>query len=82
MYARHDAGRHGPLEVQALYSVGALARASNVSAHLLTRILRARGVELIQAGRSIFVPLAEIEAKIPLLWKSILAAEMLRAQLQ
>jgi hypothetical protein len=79
MRARQAAGRRRPLEVQAVYSMAELARASNVSSHLLRSLLRARDVELIQAGRLFYVPLAEIEAKLPVLWRSIQAAEMLRA---
>ena len=78
MRAREDAGRTGPLEVQSLYSIGALARAANVSPYLLRRLLRAKGVELLRAGRAQLVPLVELETKIPLLWQSIQAAEMLR----
>jgi hypothetical protein len=81
MHARRDAGRRGPLEVQALYSVAALARTCNVTSHLLIRVLRANRIELVQAGRALFVPFAEIEAKLPVLWRSILAVEASRAGL-
>ena len=78
MRARSDAVREGALEVQAVYSVAALARAANVSPDLLRRLLRSTGVVLLRVGRAIYVPLSEIEAHIPPLWESIKAAEMLR----
>ena len=78
MRARTDARRESGLEVQAVYSVVALARAANVTPDLLRRLLRVNGVALLRVGRAIFVPLSEIEARIPPLWESIKAAEMLR----
>ena len=80
MRARRDVTRDGPLELQAVYSVAALARVANVTPHLLRRVLRANGVELVRAGRSLLVPLSEIESKIPPLWESIKAVEALRAE--
>jgi hypothetical protein len=78
MRSRADSSRRGPLRVQALYSVGALARAGNVSPDMLLRLLRASKVELVRSGRAVLVPLHEIEEKIPALWKSIELAERLR----
>ena len=80
MHARSDVAREGALEVQAMYSVAALARVANVTPSLLRRVLRANGVELVRAGRAALVPLSEIEIKIPPLWESLKAAEMLRAE--
>ena len=77
--ARRDVTREGALEVQALYSIAAIARVANVTPSLLRRVLRANGVELVRAGRAVLVPLSEIETKIPPLWESLKAAEMLRA---
>jgi hypothetical protein len=77
MRARADTRRRA-LHVQALYSVRALARAASVSPKLLLRLLRAAKVELLRSGRAVYVPLEQIEAKVPGLWKSILAAERLR----
>jgi hypothetical protein len=64
--------------VQALYSIAALARAGNVDAHLLRRVLRANQLELLRNGRTLYVPLSEIQRKIPALWESLRAAEELR----
>ena len=79
MRPRADTARRDGLHVQALYSVGALARAANVTHNMLLRLLRASNVELLQVGRALHVPLAEIERKIPALWRSILAAERVRS---
>ncbi len=68
------------LEVQALYSIAALARAVNVSTFTLRRLLRSNGVELVRGGRALFVPLSEIRRKIPPLWESLRAAEELRGK--
>jgi hypothetical protein len=78
MRTRKDTARTGPLQVQALYSVRALAQAANVTPHLMRRVLRAAHVETLRAQRAIFVPLTELEAKLPQLWASIQAAERLR----
>ena len=78
--ARARAGADAPLEVQAVYSVAALARVANVTPHLLRRVLRANGVELVRAGRSLLVPLSEIESKIPPLWESLKAVEAMRGE--
>lgn len=68
----------GPLEIRALYTIPMLARVANVTPQKLGRLLRATKVELLRSGRSLFVPLSEIEDKIPPLWRSILAAERAR----
>jgi hypothetical protein len=75
-----DDGRLGPLNVQALYSTAALARAANVTSKLMRRLLRANGVTLIRSGRALFVPLFEISRKIPPLWESLLLLEEVRTQ--
>jgi hypothetical protein len=66
------------LEVQALYSVAALARAANVGTELLRRVLRANGIVFVRGGRALLVPLSEIRDRIPLLWESLKAAEQAR----
>lgn len=63
----------------ALEKFGAPARI-NVTPHPLRRLLHANGVALVRAGRAVLVPLSEIETKIPPLWASIQAAEILRAE--
>jgi hypothetical protein len=65
----------GPLGVQALYTIPALARVAKVTRYLLRRLLLASGVQLLRSGRLIYVPLSEIERRIPPLWQSICAGE-------
>ena len=69
----------GPLKLQALYSVPMLARAAGVTQQMLKRLLRANGVVMLCTGRSLFVPLTEIQRHIPPLWHSIVSAERVRA---
>ncbi len=66
------------LDVQALYTVQALASIGNVSTRLLRRVLRANGVTFVRGGRALFVPLAEIQRKIPPLWESLHLVAQLR----
>jgi hypothetical protein len=67
-----------PLEVRALYTIPELARAANVTTYTLRRLFVANHIRTIHSGRAVFVPLSEIERKIPSLWGSLLAAEALR----
>lgn len=68
------------LEVQALYSVAVLARLGNVAPYLLRRVLRANGVTFVRSRRALFVPLTEIQRKIPPLWESICVASQMRRE--
>jgi hypothetical protein len=77
MHPRHDS-RLESLEVQALYSIAALARIANVSTDLLRRVLRTNGVTFVHGGRALLVPLSELERKIPPLWESLRSASKLR----
>jgi hypothetical protein len=77
MRARRDS-QPASLEVQALYSIAALARVGNVSIDLMRRVLRANGVSFVRARRALFVPLTEIQRKIPPLWESLCAAAEMR----
>jgi len=69
------------LPVQALYPVSELARAMGVSHRRLQRLLEASEVYVMRAGRFLYVPLTELEEKVPPLWESIKAAESLRRAL-
>jgi hypothetical protein len=66
------------LRLHPLYRASALARALGLSHRRFQRLLRVQGVQLLRCGRSLYVPLSELEDKIPPLWDSIKAAEMLR----
>jgi hypothetical protein len=80
MHRRSDANAMAGLEVRALYSIGALAHAVGVTRHLMLRLLRKNKVDFVTVGRSVLVPLSEIETRIPTLWRGILAAEAVRAE--
>jgi hypothetical protein len=67
-----------PLEVRAFYSIPALARAANVTTYTLRRLFVANHIRVMHSGRAVFVPLSEIQRKIPALWGSLKAAEVLR----
>jgi hypothetical protein len=67
------------IEVRAVYNVVELARVAGVSPHMMHRLLEDNGVTILRAGRIDLVPLCDIEARIPPLWQSIVAAERLRA---
>ena len=82
MRARADTRGDGRgMELRALYSVAALARAANVSAPMLRRLLRANGVQFVRSGRALLVPLNEIQARIPPLWEALLVMEAGKAGL-
>ena len=78
MHRRTDM-RPEPLEVQALYSIPALARVAKVTRQAMRRLILSNGLSLVRAGRTVLVPLSEIQRKLPLVWDSLLAAETLRA---
>jgi hypothetical protein len=66
------------LPIQALYSVSKLARAMGVSHHRAQTLLKSADVCVMRAGRSLYVPLIELEEKVPRLWESIKSAESSR----
>ena len=70
MKRRTDA-QAGQLGLQALYGITALAQVARVTRQMLLRLLRKNEVELVRSGRAVFVPLSEIERKIPPLWQSL-----------
>ena len=67
------------LKLQAAYSLWALAQAAGLAPRVLKRILQSAGVRLLRTGRAVHVPLAELDARIPELWRSIILVERLRA---
>jgi hypothetical protein len=68
------------LPVRALYRLPELARALNISRHALRRFLDARGVPVSRTGRMLYVLLSDFREHLPDVWKSLLAAETLRAE--
>jgi hypothetical protein len=76
-----DRPRIEDLPIQALYPLGHLARAIGVSHRRLQRLLGIEGVRVFRVGRFLFVPLTELEEKVPPLWESIKVADSLRRAL-
>ena len=68
------------LRVKALYSIAELAKAAGISWYAMRRALLANNVTFLRAGRSVLVPLPEIEAHVPQLWEALVAAERLWAE--
>ncbi len=61
--------------LKAVYAIGELARLAHVSRHLMWKLLEARNVTCLRAGRLRYIPLSEIQDKIPGLYRSLCAAE-------
>ena len=70
--------RQSELNLQSFYGVCALAEVANVSRYVMNRLLRLAGVRFQRIGRSVLVPVSEIEEKIPLLWNSLQVLERVR----
>jgi hypothetical protein len=66
------------LPVQALYPLALLARATGADRRTLKGFLDRAGVRCFQTPSSVWVPVSEIELKVPQLWESLRAAQMLR----
>ncbi len=69
------------LPIRALYHVTHLARAAGVTYRTLFSLLKSEGARVYRAGRSVLVPLTEVEDKLPEVWESIKGAESLRGGL-
>jgi hypothetical protein len=57
--------------LEPLYLIGELARLAHVSRTLMARLLESSRVTYVRVGRTSFVPLSEIQEKVPSLWKSL-----------
>ena len=66
------------LPLHAVYKLALLAKATSLDARTLKTILERAGVQFVRAERGVWVPLSELELKVPALWESVKAAEMLR----
>jgi hypothetical protein len=71
----------GGLPIQALYPVSELARSIGVSHRRLQKLLKLEEVRVYRVGRFLFVPLTELEEKVPPIWESIKAGESMRRAL-
>jgi excisionase family DNA binding protein len=67
------------LPLRAVYTVPELAKYAGVSRFFLLRLLRSNDVPFVRSGRMVLVPLCDIELRMPRLWRSIVAAERVRA---
>jgi hypothetical protein len=66
------------LPLRAAYPLRALAKAASMDRRTLRRVLERESVRCFRTAKSVWVPLSELELKVPALWESIKAAEMLR----
>jgi hypothetical protein len=66
------------LPIQAIYPLAVLARAVGTDRRTLKGVLDRAGVHCDQTSASVWVPLSELELKVPWLWESIRSAQMLR----
>jgi hypothetical protein len=62
------ADQHG---MPGLYSIGTLARLSGVTRHVMLRLLRESRVRFMRAGRAIYVPMTELQKKLPAFWETM-----------
>lgn len=72
------------LPIAACYTISELAAASGASRRVVLRFLRGNGVTMLTngpTGRSLRVPLSELQAKLPEWWDSICLAEGARDSL-
>lgn len=67
------------IALRAFYTTSELAQAANVDIDFLRRLLKKNGVVFIRAGRSLVVPLTEIENKVFALWESLKLAQSLQS---
>jgi len=66
------------LPLRALYSLSQVAKACALDRRAMKVVLDEAGVRFLKSGERWWVPLSELELKVPPLWESIKAAEMLR----
>jgi hypothetical protein len=64
--------------VKAVYCIAELAKSAGISWFAMRRVLLANNVKFLRAGRTILVPLPEIQNHVPQLWEALVALERLR----
>jgi hypothetical protein len=74
--------RRAEVTLQSFYGLCALAQVANVSRHVVNTVLRLAHVRFQRGGRSVLVPLSEIEEKVPLLCNSLQVLERVRRAAQ
>jgi len=65
------------LLLHAAFPLPALAKAASMDRRTLGRLLEQEGVRCFRTAKSVWVPLSELELKVPAFWESLKAAEML-----
>jgi hypothetical protein len=63
----------------AAYPLHALAKAASMDRRTLERLFEREGIQCLRVARSVWVPLSELELKVPALWESIHTVEKLRS---
>jgi hypothetical protein len=66
------------IQLRAVYPLRELARAAGMDRRTLKGHLVRAGVSFLKTGTSLWVPISELELRVPALWESIKAAEMIR----
>jgi hypothetical protein len=61
--------------VKPLYTFQELAAALDRPVPVVRRMILGFGVAVARSGRSVWIPRVELEAKVPLVWQSLLGAE-------
>jgi len=70
MHPRKDA-HDDQIGLPGLYSIGTLAWLSGVTRHVMLRLLREGGVRFVRSGRALYVPMTEIQERLPAFWKTL-----------
>jgi hypothetical protein len=72
-----------PLELKALYTIAELVKAAAhpVCFNTMRKMLVSNGIEFVRQGRSIYIPLTELQMKLPKVWESIVEVDRLRNKL-
>jgi hypothetical protein len=75
---RRRAERTSALPIKAAYTVGELAAAAGMTWQSTERLLLTNGVQFERSGRAPYVPLAELEKKMPMFWESLKLVALLK----
>ena len=70
MTTRMSNERVAQVVMRAVYRVAELAKLTNVTWHVMKRVLHGKGVLPSKVGRTVLIPASEILEKIPFLWES------------
>jgi hypothetical protein len=70
----------GGAKLKALYTLAEISRMLGLHHQQVHRLLSSAGVEMTMSGRSVWVPLSELETKLPRVLESVVLVEALRAK--